>query len=259
MCHDQRNRKGGENTRRLGREIKHRARGGNDSSEGDCDVTTFHSSLPSRRSAEGEGSAGPGPRSLATGSPGTPGGPVLGGRRRRPSLEPAAPRVTGPKSPGGNRRGRGLGCQGWGGGTGEKTLGGGAKGRRGVCPVCLRGSTDSDHRPAVGGALGLVREPRPRHVLPFSWPRPICSVGFLPTSREGEGPYLFNPSDHCGIASGSRRAVLRVSQKRRNQGTKQQRYGRGLYPLIPLVYEKDVSERGRGYASAGLDGRVESQ
>ncbi|XP_044634610.1 LOW QUALITY PROTEIN: DNA repair protein SWI5 homolog [Equus asinus] len=81
----------------MGPKIKHRARGGNYSDEGDCDFTTFHSSLlpsprphrrPSRHSAVGEESAGLGPRSLETGSrgPGNPGGLILGGRRTQPGL-----------------------------------------------------------------------------------------------------------------------------------------------------------------------------
>ena len=74
-----------------------------------------------------------------------------------------------------------------GAGLAAKTLlvgGGGRQGApRGSPRVPWRQHRNSGHGPAFGG----VREPRARTFLPFSWPQPICSVGFLPTSRDGAG------------------------------------------------------------------------
>lgn len=61
--------------------------------------------------------------------------------------------------------------------------GGAPRGAEGLTPLPWRQHRNSGHGPAFGG----VREPRARTFLPFSWPQPICSVGFLPTSRDGAG------------------------------------------------------------------------
>ena len=153
----------------------------------------------------GEGNARPGPRSLDTGtlgSPGSPTGPVLGGRRRGPSLVREAPGVTGPKSPRSDERGRGLGCRG--AGLAENTFWGGAKGRREARPVCLGGSTDSGHDPAVGGVSGWVREPRPRTFYLFLGRSQFALSGFFrhPGTGRGKGvPHQQDPGNPRGIAS----------------------------------------------------------
>lgn len=79
---------------------------------------------------------------------------------------------------GGGVAGGGTGCEDFVGGGG-----GAPRGAEGLTPLPWRQHRNSGHGPAFGG----VREPRARTFLPFSWPQPICSVGFLPTSRDGAG------------------------------------------------------------------------
>lgn len=190
-------------------------------------MTTFHSSLPM---PESPFSGGGGERKARTevletgslGNPGNPGGPVLGGRRRGPSLVREAPGVTGPKSPRGDERGRGLGCRG--AGLAENTFGGGRQGAPRGSPRAPR----RQHRlwpwPGRRRGLGLGQGAATPHILPFSWPQPICSVGFLPTSRDGAG-------EGGGATSARSRQALRncFRQPQRRCETKPKEEGPGRY------------------------------
>lgn len=123
--------------RGLGRKIKHRAPDGNDSSKRDCDVTAFHSSLPTPvpplRGGGGERRART--EVLGDREPREPrrSGSGLQEARAEPGRQ-GAPGVTNSKSPGSDGRGRGLGCRGWGWGAGlaEKTLQGAPRGAEGL-------------------------------------------------------------------------------------------------------------------------------
>lgn len=134
----------------------------------------------------GEGKAGLGPRSLDTGTGlESPGPPLLGGRRLGPNLEQGARGVTSPKSPGAAGEGGGWAA---GGRDWLRRLGvGGAKGRHGASPVCLRGSKDSGHGPAVRGAFGWVREPRPGTFYLFLGRSQFALSGFFRHPGTGRG------------------------------------------------------------------------
>lgn len=159
-----------------------------------------------------------------------------------------SPGSHGPESPRGDGRGRGLGCQG--AGLAEKTLGGGAaKGRRGALPVCLRGSTDSGHRPAVKGAFGWVREPRLGTFTFFlAAANLLCRISSdIPGQGGGRGVHIIAIPATTADTPGSHRAGLQLSQKGRDRGVSRlQLGGRGFNPLSLLVDKKDDRERGRG-------------
>lgn len=105
------------------------APGANDSSEGDCDVTTFPSSLPTPesplRGGGGESRAGtevPGHRDR----PGEPRSSASGWQKARAKPGAGSPGSHQPKVTGGGGRGRGLGSRG--AGLAETTWGGGRQG-----------------------------------------------------------------------------------------------------------------------------------
>lgn len=116
--------------------------------------------------------------------------------------------------------------------------------------MCLRGSTDSDHGPAVGGAFGWVREPRPGTFYLFLGRSQFELSGFFRhpgTGRGKGGPHHQDPGNHCGIASGSHRADVRLSQKRRDSGVSRQQLG-GRGPKAPILLAGEEDERERGVA-----------
>ena len=109
---------------------------------------------------------------------------------------------------GGGVGGGGTGCEdfvGW---------GGGAKGRRGAHPVCLGGSTETlaMARPSEGSGS---REPA--HFYLFLGRSQFALSGFFRhpgTGRGKGGPHQHDPVNLCGIASGSHRAAVPLSQEK---------------------------------------------
>lgn len=124
---------------------------------------------------------------LETGSPGNPGGPVLGGRRRGPSLVREAPGVTGPKSPRGDERGRGLGCRG--AGLAENTFGGGRQGApRGSPRVPRRQQTLAMARPSEGSRAGSGSRDPARFTFFLAAANLLCRVSSdIPGRGGGKG------------------------------------------------------------------------
>ena len=103
-----------------------------------------------------------------------------------------------------------------GAGLAAKTLlvGGGAKGRRGAHPVCLGGSTETlaMARPSEGSGS---REPA--HFYLFLGRSQFALSGFFRhpgTGRGKGGPHQHDPVNLCGIASGSHRAAVPLSQEK---------------------------------------------
>lgn len=59
------------------------------------------------------------------------------------------------------------------------------------------------------------------HVFTFSWPQPICSVGFLPDipgRGGGRGPHQHDPVNLCGMLPSSLRAAVPLSPERAARG-----------------------------------------
>lgn len=104
-----------------------------------------------------------------------------------------------------------------GAGLAAKTLlvgGGGAKGRRRAHPVCLGGSTETlaMARPSEGSGS---REPA--HFYLFLGRSQFALSGFFRhpgTGRGKGGPHQHDPVNLCGIASGSHRAAVPLSQEK---------------------------------------------
>lgn len=176
--------------------IKHRARGANDSSEGDCDVTTFHSSLPTPESPlrGGGGESRAGTEVLRDPDrPGESGPLVLGGKRRGPTPERVSRGSPAQSHPGATGEGGGWAAGGrdrlrrlW---VGER------QGAPRGSPCVPQGQHRLWPRPGRRRGLWLGQGAATRHILPFSWQLPICSVGFLPTFRyRGRGRGATSPS-----------------------------------------------------------------
>lgn len=86
--------------------------------------------------------------------------------------------------PDGRASGRGAGLlrgRGW-----LRRLYWGAQGAEGFFP-CVSGKARTLVMVRPSEELGWGQGAATRSALPFSWPQPICSAWFLPTSRGGEG------------------------------------------------------------------------
>lgn len=100
------------------------------------------------------------------------------------SWGPKDPEVTGQSARGDWAGGRGAGLlrgRGW-----LRRLYWGAQGAEGFFP-CVSGKARTLVMVRPSEELGWGQGAATRSALPFSWPQPICSAWFLPTSRGGEG------------------------------------------------------------------------
>lgn len=112
--------------------------------------------------------------------------------------------------------------------------------------MCLRGSTYSGHGPAVGGALGWVREPRPGTFYLFLGRGQFLLSGFFRhpgTGAEEAGPFEPQPGTHCGVLPVATAQVRHRATKGGTGVSRLPRCGQGLNYLILLVYEKGVTTK----------------